>query len=142
MTWLGCCVLFMNTRVIIKKEYQGLGLIRTLLPLKKTNKQTNKSIRQIIILSGKRIVKTDIQIKCGSGAFLLWVLCWLMWLTCYAYVYAYLFFCFPALQVRKANFNADPFLQTFGININPMMCDLQGRVLNPPKILYGGRVRF
>ena len=52
------------------------------------------------------------------------------------------FFCFPALQVRKANFNADPFLQTFGININPMMCDLQGRVLNPPKILYGGRVRF
>ncbi|XP_078333968.1 protein argonaute-2-like isoform X2 [Crassostrea virginica] len=43
--------------------------------------------------------------------------------------------------VRKANFNADPFLQTFGININPMMCDLQGRVLNPPKILYGGRTK-
>ncbi|XP_034314005.1 protein argonaute-2-like isoform X3 [Crassostrea angulata] len=43
--------------------------------------------------------------------------------------------------VRKANFNADPFLQTFGININPMMCDLQGRVLHPPKILYGGRTK-
>uniref|UniRef100_A0A8W8MXD6 Piwi domain-containing protein n=1 Tax=Magallana gigas TaxID=29159 RepID=A0A8W8MXD6_MAGGI len=42
---------------------------------------------------------------------------------------------------EEANFNADPFLQTFGININPMMCDLQGRVLHPPKILYGGRTK-
>lgn len=51
MTWLGCCVLLMNTRVIIKKEYQGLGLIRTLLPLKKnklTDKQKHKKNYYII----------------------------------------------------------------------------------------------
>ena len=48
--------------------------------------------------------------------------------------------CFVS-KVRKANFNADPFLQTFGININPVMCEVQGRVLHPPKLQYGGRVR-
>ena len=44
-------------------------------------------------------------------------------------------------QVRKANFNSDPYLQTFGISIIPTMVDVHGRVLNPPKIQYGGRVR-
>ncbi|XP_053382229.1 protein argonaute-2-like isoform X1 [Mercenaria mercenaria] len=42
--------------------------------------------------------------------------------------------------VRKANFNSDPYLQTFGISIIPQMVDVHGRVLNPPKIQYGGRV--
>ncbi|XP_052237159.1 protein argonaute-2-like isoform X2 [Dreissena polymorpha] len=42
--------------------------------------------------------------------------------------------------VRKANFNSDPYLQTFGISIVPQMVDVHGRVLNPPKIQYGGRV--
>ncbi|XP_052762994.1 protein argonaute-2-like isoform X3 [Mya arenaria] len=41
--------------------------------------------------------------------------------------------------VRKANFNSDPYLQTFGISIIPQMVDVHGRVLNPPKIQYGGR---
>ncbi|XP_067937270.1 protein argonaute-2-like [Watersipora subatra] len=40
--------------------------------------------------------------------------------------------------VRKANFNRDSYLQQFGITVNTQMTDVQGRVLNPPKILYGG----
>ncbi|KAL4218512.1 argonaute 1 [Mactra antiquata] len=43
--------------------------------------------------------------------------------------------------VRKANFNSDPYLQTFGISILPQMVDVHGRVLNPPKIQYGGRTK-
>lgn len=43
--------------------------------------------------------------------------------------------------VRKANFNSDPYLQTFGISIIPTMVDVNGRVLNPPKIQYGGRTK-
>ena len=50
------------------------------------------------------------------------------------------FFFFGQIQVRKANFNSDPYLQTFGISIVPQMVDVHGRVLNPPKIQYGGRV--
>ncbi|XP_060077961.1 protein argonaute-2-like isoform X3 [Ylistrum balloti] len=41
--------------------------------------------------------------------------------------------------VRKANFNADPYLQMFGISIQTQMAEVQGRVLMPPKIQYGGR---
>ena len=44
------------------------------------------------------------------------------------------------LQVRKANFNRDSYLQQFGIAVNTQMTDVQGRVLTPPKILYGGWV--
>lgn len=43
-------------------------------------------------------------------------------------------------QVRKANFNQDSYLQQFGIAVNTQMTDVQGRVLTPPKILYGGWV--
>lgn len=42
--------------------------------------------------------------------------------------------------MRKANFNQDSYLQQFGIAVNTQMTDVQGRVLNPPKILYGGWV--
>ncbi|XP_012943068.1 protein argonaute-2 isoform X6 [Aplysia californica] len=43
--------------------------------------------------------------------------------------------------IRKANFNADPYLQTFGISINTQMMDVQGRVLTAPKLQYGGRTK-
>ncbi|XP_060077963.1 protein argonaute-2-like isoform X5 [Ylistrum balloti] len=43
--------------------------------------------------------------------------------------------------VRKANFNADPYLQMFGISIQTQMAEVQGRVLMPPKIQYGGRTK-
>lgn len=46
-----------------------------------------------------------------------------------------------AFQVRRANFNRDTYLQQFGIAVNTQMTDVQGRVLTPPKILYGGWVR-
>lgn len=49
---------------------------------------------------------------------------------------------FFADQIRKANFNADPYLQTFGISIHTQMMDVTGRVLNAPKLQYGGRVRI
>lgn len=45
------------------------------------------------------------------------------------------------LQVRRANFNADPHLQMFGINVNPRMAEIQGRVIPAPKIQYGGRTK-
>ena len=42
--------------------------------------------------------------------------------------------------VRKADYNNDPYLQTFGIQVAPLMVEVTGRVLPPPKLLYGGRV--
>ncbi|XP_064651862.1 protein argonaute-2-like isoform X2 [Lineus longissimus] len=41
--------------------------------------------------------------------------------------------------VRKADFNNDRYLQTFGISILNQMTEVQGRVLAPPKLQYGGR---
>ena len=43
--------------------------------------------------------------------------------------------------VRKAEFNSDRFAQEFGVAINPSMTEVKGRVLVPPKLLYGGRTR-
>ncbi|KAF6775968.1 hypothetical protein AHF37_04519 [Paragonimus kellicotti] len=43
--------------------------------------------------------------------------------------------------VRRANFNADPHLQMFGINVNTRMAEIQGRVIPAPKIQYGGRTK-
>uniref|UniRef100_A0A5K3FNC3 Protein argonaute-1 n=1 Tax=Mesocestoides corti TaxID=53468 RepID=A0A5K3FNC3_MESCO len=43
--------------------------------------------------------------------------------------------------VKRANFNADPHLQMFGINVNTRMADIQGRVIPAPKIQYGGRTK-
>ncbi|GFR77219.1 argonaute-like protein, partial [Elysia marginata] len=43
--------------------------------------------------------------------------------------------------IRRANFNSDPYLQTFGISIQTQMMDVQGRVLIPPKLQYGGRTK-
>jgi hypothetical protein len=44
-------------------------------------------------------------------------------------------------QVRKADFNSDPYLQTFGVSVASHMTDVQGRVLPAPRLQYGGRVR-
>lgn len=44
------------------------------------------------------------------------------------------------MQVHKANFNADPFLKTFGISVSNTMTEVQGRILPAPKLQYGGRV--
>ncbi|XP_062567252.1 protein argonaute-2-like isoform X5 [Saccostrea cucullata] len=43
--------------------------------------------------------------------------------------------------VQKADFNKDPYLQTFGINVSYQMSDVRGRVLPPPRIEYGGRTK-
>ncbi|KRZ04635.1 Protein argonaute-2 [Trichinella zimbabwensis] len=43
--------------------------------------------------------------------------------------------------VKRADFNNDPFAREFGISISPFMAEVYGRVLAPPKLLYGGRTR-
>ena len=43
-------------------------------------------------------------------------------------------------QVRKADFKNDPYAIDFGISISDNMVDLSGRVLDAPKLQYGGRV--
>jgi eukaryotic translation initiation factor 2C len=43
--------------------------------------------------------------------------------------------------VRKADFNNDPYLQTFGISVSNQMTEVQGRVLPAPKLQYGGRTK-
>jgi len=48
--------------------------------------------------------------------------------------------CLTLMQVHKANFNADPFLKTFGISVSNTMTEVQGRILPAPKLQYGGRV--
>ncbi|CAC5380454.1 ELF2C [Mytilus coruscus] len=43
--------------------------------------------------------------------------------------------------VQKADFNKDPYLQTFGISVSYQMTEVRGRVLPPPRIEYGGRIK-
>jgi len=43
--------------------------------------------------------------------------------------------------IRRADFNNDPYLQTFGINVSNQMTEVQGRVLRAPTLQYGGRTR-
>lgn len=47
---------------------------------------------------------------------------------------------FISFQVRKADFNNDQYVQDFGISINDKMVELEGRVLQAPKLQYGGKV--
>lgn len=42
--------------------------------------------------------------------------------------------------VRATNFNNDPYAKEFGIQIQSSMIEVYGRVLMPPKLLYGGKV--
>ncbi|XP_037080331.1 protein argonaute-2-like [Pollicipes pollicipes] len=45
--------------------------------------------------------------------------------------------------IRKvwADFNTDPYVQEFGLNIEQKMMDVRGRVLPPPRLQYGGRTK-
>jgi eukaryotic translation initiation factor 2C len=43
--------------------------------------------------------------------------------------------------VRRAEFTNDPFAHEFGISITSNMTEVKGRVLNAPKLLYGGRTK-
>lgn len=43
-------------------------------------------------------------------------------------------------QVSKADFNNDPYLRTFDINVDTQMTEVKGRVLPVPRLQYGGRV--
>lgn len=47
---------------------------------------------------------------------------------------------FSFLKMRSASFNTDPYVREFGIMVKDEMTDVTGRVLQPPSILYGGRV--
>ena len=40
--------------------------------------------------------------------------------------------------IRKADFNNDPYVKEFGLNISHNLMEVRGRVLPPPKIQYGG----
>uniref|UniRef100_A0A7E4W4Z4 Protein argonaute-1 n=1 Tax=Panagrellus redivivus TaxID=6233 RepID=A0A7E4W4Z4_PANRE len=44
--------------------------------------------------------------------------------------------------VRNADFTRDPYAQEFGVTIQPNMTEVKGRVLNAPKLLYGGRTKM
>jgi len=41
--------------------------------------------------------------------------------------------------ISKADFNNDPFIKEFGLEVSQRMMDTPGRVLNPPKLEYGAR---
>ncbi|CAL8297413.1 unnamed protein product [Lota lota] len=41
--------------------------------------------------------------------------------------------------MRSANFNADPYVREFGVMVRDEMTEVNGRVLQAPSILYGGR---
>ena len=43
--------------------------------------------------------------------------------------------------VRRADFNNDPYVQEFGLNISHSLMEVRGRVLPPPKLQYGGRTK-
>lgn len=42
--------------------------------------------------------------------------------------------------MRSANFNTDPYVREFGVLVRDEMTEVNGRVLQAPSILYGGRV--
>lgn len=42
--------------------------------------------------------------------------------------------------MRSANFNSDPYVREFGVMVRDDMTEVNGRVLQAPSILYGGRV--
>ena len=44
------------------------------------------------------------------------------------------------VQIRNAGFDRDHYLHDFGITIVNEMVKVPGRILNPPKLQYGGRV--
>jgi hypothetical protein len=44
--------------------------------------------------------------------------------------------------IRKADFNNDPYVQEFGLNISNTLMEVRGRVLPPPKLQYGGRTKM
>ena len=39
----------------------------------------------------------------------------------------------------QADFNHDPYIREFGLEVSHSMMETMGRVLNPPKLEYGGR---
>ncbi|TNN72185.1 Protein argonaute-2 [Liparis tanakae] len=43
------------------------------------------------------------------------------------------------LEMRSANFNTDPYVREFGVMVRDEMTEVNGRVLQAPSILYGGR---
>ena len=45
------------------------------------------------------------------------------------------------LQVARASFNDDPYIRDFGISVDTKMVTVTGRILPPPLLQYGGRVR-
>lgn len=45
-----------------------------------------------------------------------------------------------SLQVRSANYEADPFVQEFQFKVRDEMAHVTGRVLPAPMLQYGGRV--
>ena len=49
---------------------------------------------------------------------------------------------FYPFQMRSANFNNDPYVREFGVMVRDEMTEVNGRVLQAPSILYGGRVGF
>lgn len=46
----------------------------------------------------------------------------------------------PVFKMRSANFNTDPYVREFGVMVRDEMTEVNGRVLQAPSILYGGRV--
>lgn len=50
------------------------------------------------------------------------------------------FFTTALSQMRSANFNTDPYVREFGVMVRDEMTEVNGRVLQAPSILYGGRV--
>lgn len=49
---------------------------------------------------------------------------------------AYTFFS----QVLRNNFNEDPYVREFDLQISNSMVEVRGRILPAPKLQYGGRV--
>lgn len=45
-----------------------------------------------------------------------------------------------ATQVSRADFCGDPYLYQFGVSVSTKMVEVEGRVIDAPKIQYGGRV--
>lgn len=46
-----------------------------------------------------------------------------------------------SLQLASVDFDSDECLKEYGIKVEHRMTDLYGRVLTPPKLLYGGHVQ-
>lgn len=124
-----CCNLF-SLSVIL---FQVCNIVAGQRCIKKlTDNQTSTMIRATARSAPDRQDEISKLVSVSGSIFIVFVY---LSLLCFI---LNIYFC--ELQMRSANFNTDPYVREFGVMVRDEMTEVNGRVLQAPSILYGGRV--